>query len=89
MSKDMSQEEANLAVAAALMREAVSLRKENARLREALIAYQVLGATVAEWLDADVAWTNDECDEAVVVSAINATKKALYAARAALRETEE
>ena len=36
MSKDMSQEEANLAVAAALMREAVSLRKENVRLRAAL-----------------------------------------------------
>ena len=33
MSKDLSQEEANLAVATALMREVVDLRAENARLR--------------------------------------------------------
>lgn len=34
MSKDLSQEEANLAVATALMREVMALRAENARLRE-------------------------------------------------------
>jgi hypothetical protein len=36
MSKDMSQEEANLAVATALMREALALREENNRLTKAI-----------------------------------------------------
>jgi hypothetical protein len=36
MSKDMSQEEANLAVATALMREALALREKNNRLTKAI-----------------------------------------------------
>ena len=36
MSEDLSQEEANLAVATALMRQVVALRVENNRLREVL-----------------------------------------------------
>ena len=56
---------------------------------ELLAAAREMDAAVAEFLNADVAWTNDEYDEAVVVAAISACKSALYRLRAAIAKAEQ
>jgi predicted esterase YcpF (UPF0227 family) len=67
MSKDMSQEEANLAVATALMREALALREENNRLTKAIR------------LQADAIRTLHMCEE----TEINRLRKLVFKAQIA------
>jgi hypothetical protein len=85
MSKDMSIEEANLAVATALTRQVVALRAENNRLREALRPFAKAGELFTE--------RSMFSDLVVYLPAAGDAYKIvgddLRRARAALEETEE
>lgn len=85
MSKDLSQEEANLAVATALTRQVVALRAENARLREALRPF----AKAGELFDAGSMFPELVVYLPAAGDAYKIVGNDLRRARAALRGTEE